>query len=961
MKFLTVKYSWTSGVASLLLLILLSTSLFSSAHAAATSNGITGPANAVFRAGMWVDDNYTGSSWEINTIGDSVYAFWSTFDENGEPTWYFAQGQLQENIFAAPLQTFSWDYGSSAVDSIETVGALTITFHQSQLAEVDWSLGESQGSRDLKPFIFSSDPALRDRSGFWFEPKDPSYGIGVQTQGEGVFSILYYYNSDGKPVWASGYKGKRRHIQKMFTFSGACPGCEYAPPSSVDAGELLLYFIGQSKMRVKITFPEAAPYWARANARNVMLSNPPSGRPHPAALANLTSEAALKYYYRAGFMEQGDVYYSSQYCYFGPIVSPAPPVSPDSSAIITGTNIQVEGVEEADVIKTTEDFIYSLDYNRGEVGWTSQPDEDMQQSITSYKISADGQLPTTQGKFQALIPSQLANTGSYIQNQGLYHYQNEDAGSRQLTYVVTQSEGGCWSASKSSTFIFNYDSGPETDYQLQYSLQFDGELVTSRRVGNKLFLAISHRPNLRALATELYTEEEYQNLVFDEALVDEIFSQVEPARLLPKIYYPDGRQVNLVDINNIMMPELSGSNLDPVLTSLVMLDLDDLSAMPESFAVMGRIDGMYATPESAYFASSKSEYKFVQGNFVRNGNVNTDIHKISIQGEALEYRGSGTVEGRMGNDPTRLAYRMSEYQGNLRVLSDDEWGDRWGDWGKYRLSILAESTTEQLLLDQVAAIPNQQRPQPIGKPGELLYAMRFYGERAYAVTFEMIDPLYVFDLSDATDPIILGELEIEGFSDYLHPVGDNLLIGIGMYAVSSLDPPVSWLQGVQVGLFDISSPTNPELLDTYIAGFRGSHTIVSNSPHAFTLLPADADSGRPLRFVIPLLEHGPADGIVQPSPSYYYPWKSTGTLMFEIGQNGVGQSELQLVAQATIASSAEVLEPEAGYYQTWDPDSARSVIYGDQLLHYFRGGLFSTPWSIDDFQMAVDCELCQPR
>lgn len=315
----------------------------------------------------------------------------------------------------------------------------------------------------------------------------------------------------------------------------------------------------------------------------------------------------------------------------------------------------------------------------------------------------------------------------------------------------------------------------------------------------------------------------------------------------------------------------------------------------------------------------------------------------------------------MGYDPTRLAYRMSEYQGNLRVLSDDEWGGRWGDWGKYRLSILAESTTEQFLLDQVAAIPNQQRPQPIGKPGELLYAMRFYGERAYAVTFEMIDPLYVFDLSDATDPIILGELEIEGFSDYLHPVGDNLLIGIGMYAVSTLDPPVSWVQGVQIGLFDVSSPTSPEMLDTYIAGLRGSHTIVSNSPHAFTLLPADADSGRPLRFVIPLLEYGPADGIVHPNPNYYYPWKSTGTLMFEIGQNGIGQSELQLVAQATIASSAEVPETEAGYYQTRDSDSARSVIYGDQLLHYYRGGLFSTPWSIDDFQMAVGCELCQPR
>ena len=83
--------------------------------------------------------------------------------------------------------------------------------------------------------------------------------------------------------------------------------------------------------------------------------------------------------------------------------------------------------------------------------------------------------------------------------------------------------------------------------------------------------------------------------------------------------------------------------------------------------------------------------------------------------------------------------------------------------------------------------PNQGVFEEIGTVSglgidERIFAVRFMGPQAYIVTFRQIDPLYALDLSDPTNPKALGELKIPGFSSYLHPVGGNLLLGIGQEA-----------------------------------------------------------------------------------------------------------------------------------------------------------------------------------
>jgi hypothetical protein len=121
-------------------------------------------------------------------------------------------------------------------------------------------------------------------------------------------------------------------------------------------------------------------------------------------------------------------------------------------------------------------------------------------------------------------------------------------------------------------------------------------------------------------------------------------------------------------------------------------------------------------------------------------------------------------------------------------------------------------------------------------PGEQLYAARFMGARGFLVTFVQIDPLFVLDLADPTNPQIAGELELPGYSDYLHPFGDNLLIGVGH---SSRQSP--WggtiTDALQLSLFDVSDLANPTLVDQLEVGGYGSSSDVSYTHKAFTFLP----------------------------------------------------------------------------------------------------------------------------
>jgi inhibitor of cysteine peptidase len=157
-------------------------------------------------------------------------------------------------------------------------------------------------------------------------------------------------------------------------------------------------------------------------------------------------------------------------------------------------------------------------------------------------------------------------------------------------------------------------------------------------------------------------------------------------------------------------------------------------------------------------------------------------------------------------------FSMDEYQGYFRIATTTGWMEQ------NNVYVLDSDLKVVGKLEGLA-------------PGEKIYSARFMGNRAYLVTFKKIDPLFVVDLKDPENPIVLGELKIPGFSDYLHPYDENHIISVGKNAVD--EGSFAWYQGVKIALFDVSDPGNPVEISEYSIGDRGTDSYVLSDHKAF--------------------------------------------------------------------------------------------------------------------------------
>ncbi len=190
----------------------------------------------------------------------------------------------------------------------------------------------------------------------------------------------------------------------------------------------------------------------------------------------------------------------------------------------------------------------------------------------------------------------------------------------------------------------------------------------------------------------------------------------------------------------------------------------------------------------------------------------TIIHKISIDQGSITYKARGDVSGWVLNQ-----FSMDEFKGYFRIATTigHAWAGRTSESNVYvmngNLEIIGELTG-------------------LGK-GEEIYSARFMATRCYLVTFEKIDPFYVIDLSDQTNPTVLGELKLPGYSDYLHPYDVNYVIGLGKDAIDMGE--FSWFQGVKLSLFDVTDLANPIEISNYSIGDRGTTSEALYTHKAF--------------------------------------------------------------------------------------------------------------------------------
>ncbi len=348
--------------------------------------------------------------------------------------------------------------------------------------------------------------------------------------------------------------------------------------------------------------------------------------------------------------------------------------------------------------------------------------------------------------------------------------------------------------------------------------ELDGCLVSSRITGSRLILVLAIAPELPANPTPR---------AIDALTLADILPRQRPA----------GAPAPLVPPENWYRPE---SPAGYCATAVLTLDAADITQTVGSVAIMANVGTLYASTAALYLTDPDWA---VDGAF----RTRTAVHKLRFNADGVaEYVASGTVPGRLLNQ-----FSLGEFEGHLRLATHIPPAFTGGFGGDVAVSsrdataqavdsevprnavfVLGESAGELAILGSVDGIA----------PNERLYAARFLGTRGYLVTFRQIDPLFVLDLSNPAAPAVVGELKVPGYSDYLHPLGANRLIGVGRTTITA-----SWggtlRNAIQLSLFDTTDPANPTLVQQLELGGYGSESDVSQTHKAFTFLPESGESG----------------------------------------------------------------------------------------------------------------------
>ncbi len=424
----------------------------------------------------------------------------------------------------------------------------------------------------------------------------------------------------------------------------------------------------------------------------------------------------------------------------------------------TETNVQVKGVDEIDSVKTDGEYIYQVSNNNQEGA-----------KIVISKAYPAEELSLHKEIFfnsNCLVENQYCNNeyinGVYVDEQYLvvilnqntyynYLYPNEDYNSPTIDESVETSIEPARAIVDSGfapTGKMSYGASKSVikvyrkdNFELADSYEFEGNLIDSRKIGENLFIVTA-----KNLDTNL-----------------------EKGEILPT--YKINSQEHTQNIADIYYPEDSNPN---VFTSINGIDLKNKTV--ESKTILSGWTKLYMSNDNIYLV--ESTYKQIGTSSI----AISPITKVAISnGNQLEVVAKGEVLGNPINQ-----FSMDEYNGQFRIATQEGWGDNINN----RLFVLNQNLT---IINQL---------ENLGKKGESLKSARFDQDYLYLVTFEQTDPFYVIDLKD--EPKILGELEISGFSSYLHNLDSDHILGIGYEANED-----GRRTGIKLAIYDVTDKVNP--------------------------------------------------------------------------------------------------------------------------------------------------------
>ncbi len=427
----------------------------------------------------------------------------------------------------------------------------------------------------------------------------------------------------------------------------------------------------------------------------------------------------------------------------------------------SGTNNQVIGVEEMDNVLTDGKYIYTMYQNKVQISlaYTTVDGPDVLSLYKTFTFSNE-----------MCSGEQFYPMGMYVDDDYLviignqYNFEckdyetepgDDEGGETEPSYI----EPYYWHQNSSHIKVLVFDKN--NDFELQDEYLMNGYFTGTRKIENNLYIVTNN----------------YIPFYDEDVDIDYYLSEYSVNGQVTKATYED-------------VVYIEGSNPNSF-TTFYGIDLDTTQVDMET--ILGDSGyNLYVSNENIYLVGSvyyfwpMVDYVEVEEPVYES---KTAIMKVAIDDGEVEYKGTGMVSGYTLNQ-----FSIDEYNGYLRITTTSGWGEETNN----RLYVLDENLVVVALLEN------------LGKPNEQIKSTRFVGDYAYLVTFEQTDPFYVINLTDPTDPVIEGELEIPGFSTYLQPLGEDFMLGIGFGDNSG------GTQGLKISIYDISDKSNPFVFDEII-------------------------------------------------------------------------------------------------------------------------------------------------
>jgi inhibitor of cysteine peptidase len=512
-----------------------------------------------------------------------------------------------------------------------------------------------------------------------------------------------------------------------------------------------------------------------------------------------------------------------------------------NAADYSQTNVQVQGVDEADTVKTDGEYIYKITNNKVIVA-KAYPAETMHVVST---LSYD----------QEMYPVEMYVDTKHLMvilNKRYSHWRevysadaDRDVSKQKIKSLLPPFED--------SVKVVVYDLRDRTNLEQIREIEIDGVYISSRKIDNHLYLVNNkylRMELLRDLPEELFTPA-YRDSTDGGELKRIGYNEI--------CYFPGSSEANYLIV--------AGINLD-----------NPADQKTEVKTYLGSGQSIYSSPENLFVAVPEYKYEQVQPLPEPEANIpdrslgspailpipveeNTNIYKFSLQDGELQYLRKGSVPGKILNQ-----FSMDEHQGYFRIATTEQ---------EYSANV-GQMTNNLFILDQEMKVAG--KIENIA-PGEKIYSARFLGDRGYMVTFKTVDPLFVLDLKEPQNPRILGELKIPGYSNYLHPYDEDHIIGFGKEALEVEEPHWSgqgttnnaYYLGMKIALFDVSDVLNPKEKFKIEIGDRGTDSELFGN-HKALLFSKEKNL---LAFPVTVCERDPAtmnknDYLVKKDPRLAY-------------------------------------------------------------------------------------------